>query len=159
MAVWCLSGVVMMYVPYPRLTEEQRIAGLQPIDWRGCCRLDESDSSGPAAGPISDGTSVTSFQLEMLGGRPVMRAVLAGSGRRVIDLRTGAMIESTSDDDALRVASLLAESLGANGTPRVVGPILRDQWTVASSPADRPYHEFDFDDDARTVVYVSGASG
>src|SRR5690349_10850077 len=81
MAMWCLSGVVMMYVPYPRVTEEQRVAGLQPIDWQGCCQLDESSSSGPAAGPVSDGTRVSSFQVEMFGGRPVLRTALAGSGR------------------------------------------------------------------------------
>ena len=33
MAVWCLSGVVMMYVPYPRLTEEKRVAALPAIHW------------------------------------------------------------------------------------------------------------------------------
>jgi uncharacterized iron-regulated membrane protein len=161
MAMWCLSGVVMMYVPFPRVTEEQRIAGLQAIDWQGCCQFAESLRSGPAEGPISDGTSVSSFQLEMLGGRPVLRGVFEGGGRRVIDLRTGAMIESTSDEDAVRSAMLFAKSFGAGAGagPRVVGPILQDQWTVASSRADRPFHEFAFDDDAGTVVYVSGTSG
>jgi hypothetical protein len=161
MAMWCLSGVVMMYVPFPRVTEEQRIAGLQAIDWQGCCQFAESLRSGPAEGPISDGTSVSSFQLEMLGGRPVLRGVFEGVGRRVIDLRTGAMIESTSDEDAVRSAMLFAKSFGAGAGagPRVVGPILQDQWTVASSRADRPFHEFAFDDDAGMVVYVSGTSG
>jgi uncharacterized iron-regulated membrane protein len=159
MAMWCLSGVVMMYVPYPRVTEEQRIAGLAPIAWEGCCHFGESSSSGPSGGPISDGTSVSRFQLEMVGDRPVLRAVLAGSGRRVIDLRSGETIESLSDADAARAASLFASSLGVDGKPRAVGPILRDQWTVASSRAERPFHEFELDDPARTVVYVSGVSG
>src|SRR5262245_4224320 len=159
MAMWCLSGVVMMYVPYPRVTEEQRIAALAPIAWQGCCHFGETTSSGPAGGPISDGTSVSSFQLEMLGDRPVLRAVLAGSGRRIIDLRSGEMLESVADEDAAHVASLFGESLGANGKPQAAGPILKDQWTVALSRAERPYQEFDFDDPSRTVVYVSGASG
>src|SRR5262245_37790966 len=159
MAMWCLSGIVMMYVPYPRVTEEQRIAGLAPIEWGACCQFGESSSAGPAAGPISDGTDVSGFQLEMLGDRPVLRAAFAGSGRRIIDLRSGEMIEGVSDEDVARVASLYAKSVGAGGAPRVVGPILRDQWTVATSRAERPFHELDFDDPASTVVYVSGASG
>lgn len=159
MAMWCLSGVVMMYVPYPRLTEEQRIAGLAPIVWQGCCRFGESIRSGPSGGPISDGTGVASFQLEMLGDRPVLRAVLEGSGRRVIDLRSGEMLESVSDEDAARAAALFAASVGVREKAHAVGPILRDQWTVASNRAERPFHELTFDDPARTVVYVSGVSG
>src|SRR3569833_726339 len=121
MATWCLSGVVMMYVPFPRVTEDQRIAGLPPIEWAGCCRFAESDSSGPAAGPIADGTSVSDFQLEMLGDRPVLRATFAGSGRRMIDLRDGETIESVSDEDTARAASLFGRSVGANEAPRAVG--------------------------------------
>ncbi|MEJ1964842.1 MAG: peptidase [Gammaproteobacteria bacterium] len=159
MAMWCLSGVVMMYVPYPQLTDEQRIAGLQSIDWKGCCQLGESATSAPAAGPISDNTSVSSFQLEMLGDRPVLRAALVGSGRRVIDLRTGAMIESVSDEDALLAAELVAKSMGVVGPPRALGLITRDQWTVGFGRGERPLHEFAFDDPARTVLYVSNVSG
>jgi uncharacterized iron-regulated membrane protein len=160
MAMWCLSGVVMMYVPYPRLTDEQRVAGLQAIDWRECCHFGESVPAGPAAGPISDGTRVQSFQLEMLGGRPVLRAVLAGSGRRVIDLRTGSTIESVSEADAARAASLFAASRGVGeGVPHTAAMILRDQWTVALNRAEQPFRQFELDDPARTVVYVSGVSG
>ena len=159
MAMWCLSGVVMMYVPYPQLRDEQRIAALPPIEWQGCCQFGESSGSGPAAAPISDDTSVPNFQVEMLGGRPVLRAVFAGTGRRIVDLRTGAVVENVSEPDAAQIASGLAKSLGADGTPRAGLLTLRDQWTVAASRAERPFYEFDFDDPARTVVYVSNASG
>ncbi len=150
MAVWCLSGIVMMYVPYPRLTDEQRIAALPVIEWQGCCRFGEA---------IADDASVQVLQVEMLGGRPVLRGVFAGPGRKVIDLRSGEVVESTSDGDSKQAAAELARSLGANGAPRVSAPILRDQWTVAISRSDQPFHRFDFDDPAHTVVYVSGTTG
>jgi len=159
MAVWCLSGVVMMYVPYPRLTDEQRTAGLQAIDWKACCDFGHSANAAPAPGPIADNTSVSSFQVEMLGDRPVLRVVLAGSGRRLIDLRSGAMIESVSDEDALHAAALLAQSIGVSDAPRALGLITRDQWTVAYNRGERPIHQFEFGDAARTVVYVSNTSG
>ena len=159
MAMWCLSGIVMMYVPYPQLTDEQRTAGLEAIEWKGCCDFGRSTSAAPAPGPISDNTVVSSFQVEMLGGRPVLRTVLAGSGRRLIDLRSGAMIESISDDDALQVATRLAKSMDVTAPAQAVGLILRDQWTVGTSRGERPVHRFAFDDPARTVLYVSNASG
>jgi uncharacterized iron-regulated membrane protein len=154
MAVWCLSGVVMMYVPYPRLTEEQRMVGLAPLDWRGCCTF-----GAQAGAPISDGTRVSAFQVEMLGGQPVLRVTFEGTGRRVIDLRSGAAIESVSDMQALVAAAEVAESMGIGHKPVPLGLIMRDQWTVAYNRGERPIHVFAFDDAADTMVYVSGTSG
>ena len=37
MALWFLSGVVMMYVGYPKLTTAERLAGLPPLPAQGCC--------------------------------------------------------------------------------------------------------------------------
>ena len=59
MVMWCLSGIIMMYVPYPQLTEESRLGHLAPIDWRPCCTI-----RGHAA--PSEGT-IEKVQLEMLG--------------------------------------------------------------------------------------------
>jgi uncharacterized iron-regulated membrane protein len=33
MAVWFVSGIVMMYVGFPRLTEAERVRALAPIPW------------------------------------------------------------------------------------------------------------------------------
>jgi hypothetical protein len=84
MAMWCLSGVVMMYVPYPRLTDEQRIAALPPIGWQGCCHFVDGGSTGAAAATISDAAAVANFQVEMLDERPVLRVVFADVGRKII---------------------------------------------------------------------------
>src|ERR1700733_6792465 len=64
MAMWCLSGVVMMYVSYPALTEAARTRPLAPIAWDGCCLLPESLRSDPK--PLAGA------QIEMLAGRPVL---------------------------------------------------------------------------------------
>lgn len=164
MAVWCLSGVVMMYVPYPRLTEEQRVGGLQPIEWNGCCvfggaRAEPAEAAAAGQPRIADDARVSAFQLEMLGDRPVLRATLAEGARRVVDLRTGTTIETVSNGDAALAASRFAQSTGVNGAPRATGVILRDQWTVGYNRGERPIHELAFDDAAGTVVYVSSTSG
>ena len=37
MALWTLSGFVMMYVSYPETDVAERVAGLEPLDLAGCC--------------------------------------------------------------------------------------------------------------------------
>src|SRR6188768_1461928 len=37
MALWTLSGFVMMYVSYPATTAAERAAGLQPLELSYCC--------------------------------------------------------------------------------------------------------------------------
>ena len=36
-ALWCLSGFVMMYVQYPDLDEREYLAGLPALDTTDCC--------------------------------------------------------------------------------------------------------------------------
>ena len=46
--LWCLSGFVMMYVPYPELMPEERLAGLEPSSWSaaaGCRNTSEATPS------------------------------------------------------------------------------------------------------------------
>ena len=37
MALWFLSGMVMLYVGYPKLTTDERHQGLAPLQADGCC--------------------------------------------------------------------------------------------------------------------------
>ena len=37
MALWFVSGVVMMYVGYPKLTQQERLAGLPALSSADCC--------------------------------------------------------------------------------------------------------------------------
>jgi hypothetical protein len=67
MVMWCLSGVVMMYVSYPVLDENLRLKNLVPIQWSECCKISDA--------LIADATPVGDSQVEMLAGR-------AGSLRR-----------------------------------------------------------------------------
>ncbi len=38
MAMWCLSGFVMMYQPFPSFTAAERLAGLAPLRLEKCCQ-------------------------------------------------------------------------------------------------------------------------
>ena len=39
MVIWFVSGIVMMYVGFPRVTEEDRARTLEPLSWQACCRF------------------------------------------------------------------------------------------------------------------------
>src|SRR6187402_2312417 len=52
MALWTLSGFVMMYVSYPATTAAERAAGLDPLDLSTCCT-----GAGAPARPV-DGATV-----------------------------------------------------------------------------------------------------
>jgi len=151
MAVWCLSGVVMMYVPYPRLAEELRTGGLAPIDWKGCCALD-------AVGLAPD-APVVRFQLEALGERTVLRVASEGAPPQMIDASTGAAVAQIDVPEAATVAQRFSYSLGVSGRPSSLGEVARDQWTVAGSSRERPYHLFALADDRNTRLYVSSVTG
>jgi hypothetical protein len=148
MVMWCLSGVVMMYVSYPALRETSRLEHLAPLDWSACCRI--SDTLPRAA-------SFGNSQVEMLAGRPVLY-LMPPSDPRPIDLRTGTVVDGISAGQAASVA----RAFGApkEEAPRLLGLIARDQWTVSGDfDADRPLFHFALQDAGRTELYISSTTG
>jgi hypothetical protein len=150
MVMWCASGIVMMYVPYPKVTEVERRRGLAPIAWEGCC-------AAPAEGPVS--APVAEALIERLGGRVVLRAPGAG----VFDLRTGQGMARVDEQEARSAAASFAAR--ARGAPdrapvQLLGVVADDAWTVGGVPrSERPLYRFAVEDDAATQVYVSSVSG
>ena len=150
MVMWCVSGIVMIYVPYPALVDDDRLRGLEPLSASECCALVGKDFP-------TDDTPLRSFHVEMLGGHPVLR--LAGPRLRNYDLTTGAAIAGIAEEQARAIAHIYAAAHGIAGVARVDGRILWDQWTVGGFRADRPLYRIAFDDAPRTELYVSSVSG
>jgi uncharacterized iron-regulated membrane protein len=149
MVMWCLSGIVMMYVPYPQLTEANRLAHLSPIDWGRCCRFGESAVPRDAPG--------NAMQLEMLGASPILRWRDAARRTHLLDVTTGKSLSIISDAQARSVAQAYSE---ARTAPLLLGRIDHDQWTVqGAGGADRPLFHFSLQDAAGTEVYVSSVTG
>jgi hypothetical protein len=103
MVMWCLSGAVMMYVPYPRLAEQQRLRALPPISWSGCCAFGTNGAMGGAASG--------DFGIEMRAGRLVLR----GLNGRSFDLAGG----TPADGVGVTEAALTADSFA--GPTRFLG--------------------------------------
>jgi uncharacterized iron-regulated membrane protein len=150
MAMWCVSGVVMMYVSYPDLQENSRRHHLAPIAWSSCCKISDE--------VLADDDPVSEFQVEMLAGRPVLQ-LRSGQKYRLIDLVAGAAIDRVSTQQAVEVAEAFAEE-ALPMAPQLLGLIDDDQWTVSGSfNADRPLYHFGMGDRMGTELYVSSTTG
>ncbi len=147
LTVWCLTGVVMMYAPYPRLTQEERRDGLVPLDLSGCCRV--------ASLGIADQAKVTRFSLTMSAGTPVLRLTTDLGGDQAFDLAAGRALGPATPELAAAVA---AEFLGRRGVVSTAqAPVLvdHDEWTVNLEAG--PFWRVSFDNGAQ--VYVRQSSG
>src|SRR5262249_49432516 len=151
MLIWFASGIVMMYVGFPRLTEQERISALSPIPWQACCPV--------ANGPIPGDQQFYRVQIENLLGVPVLRLRRPPRPDAVIDLAQGAGIRPF---DIAYTQAIVLDALA-----RIIGPaavvsaatIDEDQWTVGRYRRDRPLHRFTFDDPERSTIYISSTTG
>jgi uncharacterized iron-regulated membrane protein len=151
MAMWCLSGVVMMYVSYPALDESNRLKHLAPINWSGCCTI--GDELPSYVGPARD------LHIEMLSGRPVLSWRSPGAPAHLIDLITGSSIGAISREQAASVGASYVDG-SQRSSAALLDLIDYDQWTVAGNfNADRPLYQFSLGDGARTELYISSTTG
>jgi hypothetical protein len=151
MLVWFASGIVMMYVGFPRLTEQERLSALAPIPWQACCRV--------ADGLIPDDQQFYRVQIENLLGVPVLRLRRPPRPDGVIDLAEGVGVRRFDLVDARAIALDTIARTAGPATVASAATIDEDQWTVGRYRRDRPLHRLTFDDPERSTVYVSSTSG
>jgi PepSY-associated TM region len=153
MAAWCLSGVVMIFVPYPALDPETRVQALPVLSFDGCCRIDKPT-------PDLAGIPIDTFEIEMLADRPVLRLIDGFGQIAVIDLSSGDWRTEVSPDDARRIAAGFFSMPMSDADSLRVDVVDRDQWTVSGEyGADRPLFKVSRDDTAGTRIYVSSSTG
>lgn len=161
MTIWCLSGFVMMYVDYPRLSPAAQVGGLAP--------LGAAPADGLARVALAEDMSLSSARVEMMAGRPVLRIVPAIDQGRAIrqlrtapnafDLTTGAPLSALAPADVAKVAATFGARSGVVGPVRAVTETGIDQWTVQAYKRNAPLYRADYADAAGSEVYVSGRTG
>ncbi|MCJ2090215.1 PepSY domain-containing protein [Methylobacterium sp. E-005] len=147
-ALWILSGLVMLYVPFPTLTEAERLARLAPIAWDDVAVAPEDAlrTGGLRGVPAA-------FGLDMQGGEPVYRITGHDGARATVSARTGARLGPLTPADALRLA-------GEGAPDARVESVARDQWTVtARYDPLRPFLKVALGDVSGTELYVSQVTG
>lgn len=167
MALWFLSGVVMMYVGYPKLTTAERLAGLPPLPVQGCCvplaqALQAAGFGASLAAPASADRrgdrpkpGLDSWRLTSVAGAP--RYVFADNRRQVaVDARSGERITTVSAEHALAAARHFAGGVAG----RHVAQVQEDAWTHSRAlDGHRPLHVVAVEDAASNWLYVSSSTG
>lgn len=166
-AMWFVSGVVMMYVPYPRVTDRERLALLSDLD------LSRLAITPDAAMRTANLTYFpASLHLAMLLGEPVYR-IVEGGKRSTISAVDGRVIDNVDASMALRIVRAATSGrvpptqpvpTGEEGAPELPRPavetLIHDQWTVAQGfNPHRPLHKISLNDEAGTELYVSSHTG
>jgi len=103
MTMWFLSGIVMMYVAFPHITEVQRVRTLAPIPWATCCRFGNE---------IAADEPVLLVHVENMSREPVLRLRRAGKSDAALDLTHGLIVPI--DIDRARAVAL-------DAAPRIIG--------------------------------------
>ncbi|MBA9070257.1 hypothetical protein FHR71_004023 [Methylobacterium sp. RAS18] len=150
-AIWFMSGVVMMYVGFPALSDAERRAGLQPLRWDGV-QVSPSDALAAAGQPRFP----QDLRLQMLGTEPVYRVTAWNGARTAVSAQSGRIIDNVGGEQALAVAAQDPRAV----RPSIIDEVTRDQWSVtARYDPLRPFHLIALEDPAGTHLYVSARTG
>lgn len=161
MLAWFISGGVMLYVGYPKLTTSERLAALPPLPAGPCCvSLAAARAAVPAppatAGPQRRGPAADTWRLTSVAGQP--RYIFGEDGRHpsAVDALTGQLISSVGPQEALQTAHHFAGGASA----RTLGPVQEDAWTHSRAlDGHRPLHVIEVDDADQRWLYISSRTG
>ncbi|GAA0255013.1 hypothetical protein LNAOJCKE_3458 [Methylorubrum aminovorans] len=148
---WFVSGLVMMYVGFPSLTEAERRGSLPRLAW---------DEVAVTPGEALEAAGQTRFprdlRLAMLDGEPVYRIVGWDGGQATVSATRRRLITGIDKGQTLAIARHDRRAT----RPRLLGEIDRDQWSVtARYDPLRPFHLIALGDAEDTRLYVSARTG
>ncbi len=150
-AMWFISGVVMMYVAFPGLSDKERLAALPDIVWEKVTLSpdDAMKKAGATRYPRD-------LRLNMIADEPVYRLSSWDGQWQAISAVDGRTVAEINEQQALAVA----QHHPASKSPRLEQTVDRDQWSVtARYDPLRPLYLITLGDDAGTKLYVSSRSG
>ncbi len=149
--LWFGSGLVMLCVGFPTLTEGERLGALPPLALAGVRITPQAavERAGLAHFP-------TRLTLAMRGGEPAYWITDTDGRRQALSAATGDPVPRLT---AERATALAATHPAARAvTDR--GTVTRDQWTVtARYDPLRPFRVVALGDPAGTELYLSAATG
>jgi hypothetical protein len=149
MVMWFVSGIVMMYVPFPRVQETERLRFQPPISWQTCCQFGTRDND----------VQIARAQVENHLGAPALRLRAPGQRDSLYDLGNGARVPIEADIARKVVLEAAPNIIGRSAAIVDYEQVPLDQFTIGRAQRDRPLHRFKFDDPDKTTIYVSGTAG
>lgn len=145
--LWSLSGLVLMYVPFPDLPEQKRVALLPALSLENCCDSELYDGIIPA--------EVKGIALETLNNEAVIKVTDANYNLQIYSLNSLSLFPKIDQALARSIAQTASDF-----TIEQINLIDVDQWTIYSSyNKHRPLYRVGFGDDEATELYVSSVTG
>lgn len=164
-AMWFVSGVVMMYVGYPKLTQAERLQHLPPLDASQpllgpAQALEAADIAGPLQSlrlAAASGGRAVYLVVPAREAAPGKRRPPPGSGTIVVDALTGGVLREVDRQRVLASAQAYADA-GVAADYR--GSLGEDAFTHSRGlDGHRPLHVVELADAQATRLYVSGKTG
>ncbi len=147
MLMWFFSGMVMMYVGYPKLSNLERLAHLPRLTPLPCC----SDLN--ALLKMRDNPDAV--RLTTVNGKPRFIAQYGKQDYLAIDAVSGQKITPISKADAVSSAQHFLNSTG-----EYQGTVDEDPWTHSRAlDGFRPLHKVQMNDAENTLLYVANSTG
>lgn len=151
MAIWFVSGMVMLFVGYPKLTPWERLGALPALQAEHCCV--------PLATALAQNPQLSGVQdvvLTSIRNHPYYRVRDGASRVTVIDAVTGKQADPVDEHAAMAEARTFLPNAAAH----YEGRIHEDRWTHSRAlDVHRPLHRVQMDDAAHTLLYLSSATG
>jgi len=149
-AAWFASGMIMIYVPFPSLSEEDRFAAGEKIDI-GAIAISPNEALSKQAHSLTD-----RLRLINIAGRPAY--VIHANAQPLVSIYA---------DDGTSVAPLSAETaqqIGEHFTSAIIKhldtSVMFDQWVVHQQfDPYRPFYRLHIADTQQTVLYISQQTG
>ena len=149
MVLWFVSGVVMLFVGYPKLTTWDRLQHLPTLD-RHLPYLAPTQLAG------IDHSHLQRLVLQAADGHPYYVRQRADGKLTVFDALGGQIRQDFGADAALQAARVFLPG----ATPRYLGITEEDRWTHSRGfNRHRPLHRVQMDDPDHSLLYVSSQTG
>ncbi|WP_078473932.1 PepSY domain-containing protein [Pseudomonas sp. MF4836] len=149
LALWFFSGVVMLYVGYPKLTPAEHLARLPALQVQDCCV-----DLGTALLAAPHEQAPSSIRLSSVAGRPHYLLGYRAGESVAVDARSGQRVYST-------LGSLMASAEQFDPAPAVyLGSVWEDAWSHSRAlDSERPLHRIQLQDRDASLLYLSGQTG
>ena len=149
---WFISGLVLAYVPFPKMSAAEKLKYLTPITWS---LVHVTPAQGLAA--VHQATYPKEMRLEMSAGRPVYRIESWDGSTLTAAADTGEPVSGVTADQAL---AIVRTQLAAPQATIKAADVDSDQWTMTGYwNHQRPFHVIALNDAAGSEFHVSVHTG
>jgi sulfite reductase (NADPH) flavoprotein alpha-component len=149
---WFISGLVLAYVPFPKMSSAEKLRYLRPINWSA---VHVTPASSLAVLGLTEFPQ--EMRLEMSGVRPVYRIKGWDKRNYTVAADTGDQIRGVSSEEAL---AIVRQQLATPQATIKAANIDSDQWTMTGYwNKERPFHVIALNDADGSEYHVSVRTG